>query len=132
MNAFFRFIRYWFPAVLCMAFIFYLSSGPRGQFSSQTSINFLIFKTLHVIGYAVLYFLFFRGFYSIHSKSLSLPERLLLPAIAAILYAASDEWHQTFSPHREGNPRDVLIDAIGIMIMYIYVRKYIRFFKRFV
>ncbi|MEO6508460.1 MAG: VanZ family protein, partial [Patescibacteria group bacterium] len=73
-----------------------------------------------------------RGFYSIQNKTVSLPEKLLLPAIIAILYGATDEWHQTFSPHREGTPRDVLIDSVGIMMMYVAVKKYLGFFKKFV
>jgi VanZ family protein len=31
----------------------------------------------------------------------------------AVLYAMSDEWHQTFVPTRTGTPRDVVIDAVG-------------------
>jgi len=31
----------------------------------------------------------------------------------AVLFAASDEWHQSFVPSREGAVRDVLIDSAG-------------------
>jgi VanZ family protein len=31
----------------------------------------------------------------------------------SVLYAASDEWHQTFVPTRVGTPWDVAIDAAG-------------------
>lgn len=34
----------------------------------------------------------------------------------SFVYAASDEWHQTFVPKRGGTPRDVLIDLCGILI----------------
>jgi hypothetical protein len=30
-----------------------------------------------------------------------------------VLFAASDEWHQTFVPGRDGNVQDVLIDTAG-------------------
>jgi VanZ family protein len=33
--------------------------------------------------------------------------------LGAALYAASDEFHQTFVPNREGCVRDVLIDTCG-------------------
>jgi VanZ family protein len=39
---------------------------------------------------------------------------LLIAAVMAVLYAFSDEWHQTFVPGREGSLLDVGIDALGI------------------
>jgi len=36
--------------------------------------------------------------------------------VAALLYAASDEWHQSFVPGRTATPRDVAIDAVGICL----------------
>lgn len=132
MNAFLRFTRYWLPAVLWMAFIFYLSSKQRVSVSDQVTVNFMVFKTLHMIEYAVLYFLLFRGFYSLKNKKLNTSEKYLFPFILAMFYAATDEWHQTFSAHREGTPRDVIIDTIGITLMYIYIRKYFSFIKRFI
>jgi VanZ family protein len=41
------------------------------------------------------------------------------PAVAAaisVLYAATDELHQTFVAGRHGTPVDVLIDAIGVSL----------------
>ena len=34
----------------------------------------------------------------------------------SVLYAATDEWHQTFVPGRAGQFQDVLIDACGALI----------------
>jgi hypothetical protein len=39
--------------------------------------------------------------------------KIILPIV--ILFAASDEWHQTFVPGRGGNVRDVLIDTAGAL-----------------
>ncbi len=36
--------------------------------------------------------------------------------LVAVLFAASDEWHQSFVPSREGALRDVLIDSAGAML----------------
>ena len=48
----------------------------------------------------------------------------------SILYAASDEFHQTFVNGRSGQVRDVLIDSLGafvgtllVTIIYIFIRK---------
>ena len=51
--------------------------------------------------------------------------------IVAFLYAASDELHQTFVPTREGKPRDIAIDTIGMFLMYSYSKYKYTFVKRF-
>lgn len=46
---------------------------------------------------------------------------LLFAFLFCLLFAATDEWHQTFVPGRDGNIADVLLDAvsaaIGILII---------------
>jgi hypothetical protein len=48
-------------------------------------------------------------------------------AVLAVLYACTDEWHQTFVPARGGRVTDVLIDCIGIglaaLLMVWRIRK---------
>lgn len=39
-----------------------------------------------------------------------------LPWLIGTLYAVTDEWHQSFSPGRSCDPKDVLIDACGVLI----------------
>lgn len=43
-------------------------------------------------------------------------KNLIIAAVLCVLYAASDEWHQTFVPQRGGIVSDVLIDSGGIAI----------------
>jgi VanZ family protein len=38
--------------------------------------------------------------------------------VLAVLYAISDEVHQSFVPTREGTLRDVIIDAIGALLAW--------------
>lgn len=40
----------------------------------------------------------------------------------AVLYALSDEWHQTFVPTRHGALRDVAIDAVGAALALLVLR----------
>ena len=58
-------------------------------------------------------------------KGIRLP---VISSIIAIVFAATDEFHQKFVPGRYGCLRDVFIDAagsiIGLMIAYI-IYKYI-------
>ena len=125
-----KIIFYWLPAVVWMIMIFYLSSKTRIKISEDTLINFIVFKILHMIEYAGLCFWLFRAFSSTITKS-HLPEKLFLALFFTILYAVSDEIHQTFIPTREGVIRDVTIDAIGAFFMYIYIKNNLNFLRKF-
>lgn len=46
----------------------------------------------------------------------SRPKRIAIAFVFAVLFAASDEWHQTFVPGRDGCVQDVLIDTAGASI----------------
>ena len=121
-------ISYWLPPILWMILIFLLSSRQRVIVSDITSINFLIFKTLHVIEYASLFFLLFRAFYKGSSERLK--KAYYYAIIIAILYSVSDELHQTFVPTREGSPRDMVIDTIGILLCFMYTKSNLPKLKR--
>ncbi len=41
--------------------------------------------------------------------------------LVVVLYAASDELHQTFVPSRQGSPVDVLIDSSGAALALIFL-----------
>jgi len=117
-----KFIANWLPPILWMGLIFFLSSRPRVVVSETYIVNFLIFKFLHVVEYALLYFLLFRGFNSLSKKRFSRDEKFIFPIFLSILYAVTDEIHQTFVPTREGKIRDVLIDTGGILLLYSYIK----------
>src|SRR3990172_6678237 len=131
MGKFSRFIRYWLPPIVWMALIFYLSSRLRVSATVKFLFDFLIFKMLHIIEYAILYLLLFRAFHSINNQQLTISNKFLYPLFISILYALSDELHQTFVPTREGKARDVIIDTAGILLMYIYIKNNIKVIKKF-
>lgn len=96
-----------FPAIIWMTFIFYLSSGQTDSITGGNVQRFLILKSFHLIEYAVLFICFrFAGFSS--KKSI----------IFSYLYALSDEFHQSFIPGRSALFRDTLIDLFGIFIAF--------------
>jgi VanZ family protein len=41
--------------------------------------------------------------------------------VVSVLYAASDEYHQTFVPGRNGTPVDVGVDAVGALVALLVV-----------
>lgn len=106
-----RRISLWGPVLAWAGLIFFLSSLP--DLSSGLEQDFLLRKTAHVLEYAVLAALIWRAFRG--SFGLKGPVLALLCFSAAALYAASDEWHQSFVPGRGPSAVDVLIDSTGAL-----------------
>lgn len=110
----------WLPAIVWMIVIFLLSSRQSVSVSTNYWLNFLFFKTLHVIEYAILYVFYFRAMKSTYmGKNVVIPYAIAF--ILTILYAITDEIHQTTVPTREGKLRDVIIDGIGASIAWIFI-----------
>jgi VanZ family protein len=89
-----------------MALIFALSATPDLN-SGLGAWDLVLRKIAHVTIFAVLWLTLARA---THWR------RPVAATVAALLYASSDELHQTFVEGRHGTPVDVVIDAIGIGI----------------
>ncbi|WLD93022.1 VanZ family protein [Alkalihalobacillus sp. AL-G] len=76
-------------------------------------VEFFIRKGAHVTVYLVLAFLLYRALYNTSSTS-TYTARLAIGL--GILYAASDEYHQSFTVNRSPHIEDVLLDTVGIII----------------
>ena len=107
------------PPLALMGLIFFFSSLP-GQEEAFAWWEIVLRKLGHFGGYATLTAAWFWAL----APSLRPPLRLALPVAAAIalLYAISDEYHQTFVPDRSGTPVDVIIDAAGIAAAALWIR----------
>src|SRR3989338_11326451 len=92
-----KFLFSWGPLIIWACFIFTLSSQEHIQVSDMKYINFLIFKSLHVIEYFIFYCL--AVYASIKSK---IKEPYLFALYIGILFALFDEIHQMYVPTREG------------------------------
>ena len=92
------------PPLLFMGLIFFLSAQPDLS-SGLGGWDTLLRKLAHMTEYAVLWFLWWRALGYGHPG----------PAIAiTLLWAVSDEYHQSFVDGRHGSPWDVAIDAVGV------------------
>ena len=111
----------WGPAIALMVTIFILSSQQRVAVSEVYTVNFIVFKSLHVIEYATLFFLIFRGYYRTMSHK-NMSKIFTYAVVTTLLYAMSDEFHQTFIPTRTGTVRDIFIDSIGILLCFQYTK----------
>ena len=109
-----RGLTHWLPVVLWAGLIFALSSIPHlgtGLGAWDTMLR----KGAHVTEYAVLALLLVRAL------------GREAPALAlGILYAASDEFHQSLVRGRHASPVDVAIDSVGLLIGLLAWRRYDR------
>ena len=103
----------WLPVVAWAGVIFAISSIP----SLGTGLgvwDLVLRKLAHVTEYAVLGFLLARA------------APLAAAFALGVLYAVSDELHQSFVSGRQGAPRDVAIDALGVVIGLAAQRRFAR------
>ena len=96
-----------------MGVIFLLSTE---HFSSaQTplgsdAVRFIIRKGAHWTEYFILAFLLIRAS---SAYAPVVKRHIILCVIVAVVYAVTDEWHQSFTPARQAKVSDVVIDGLG-------------------
>ena len=100
----------WFPALLMMATIFGSSSVPATELPNFGPWDLVVKKGGHVLGYALLALAYWAG---LHFDG----HRWWLALLFTLIYAASDEFHQSFVPGRHPSWVDVLaFDGGGAVI----------------
>jgi VanZ family protein len=107
------FIFYYFPALVWMGVIFYLSSISGLKTGAALPWEIIFRKVAHLTEYAVLAFLLWRIFYY-HLKTRNIFS-YLATFLIAIIYAVGDEVHQFFVENRSGRWEDVVLDSIGVL-----------------
>jgi VanZ family protein len=105
-----------------MAVIFSFSSQPSSELPNFASWDFLIKKGGHAVGYGLLS-LSYLHFFDYDKK------RLWLAWLLAVLFSATDEFHQSFTPGRSPSMMDVLVFdnfgalfALSLFYFYFYRR----------
>jgi VanZ family protein len=128
-----RLCKYWLPLVLWMAVIFGASTQLGAP--SNTSyffrplmhwlfpgmpeerlerIHHIVRKTAHFVEYAILGILAWRVVHLDPVFGLfSLRRRCWFVFLFCLLYASTDEFHQSFVPTREAAVQDVMLDTCG-------------------
>lgn len=129
-------IRYWLPAILWMAVIFVFSTD---LFSASNTdswlrrllatylpslsdvaievIHHIVRKMAHISAYAVLSVAYYLGLrQAFRLRGVWSPKTAGVAIVLAVLYASTDEWHQSFSNHRTASILDVGYDAVGAIV----------------
>ena len=130
-----RFVRYWMPTIVWMAVIFLgatdmLSAAhtsgflvpflrwldPQISLAALNAIQFGIRKLAHLTEYAILAALLWRALRGGTRWQVKMSILFFVAWIACAIFAASDEFHQSFVPSRTSSPIDVMIDVTGALI----------------
>ena len=109
----------WLPALVVMATIFGFSSIPSSNMPDFGPTDLFVKKGGHMLGYGLLAFAYWYG---LRFEKRSWWLALLL----AVVYALSDEFHQSFVPGRHPSWVDALvIDGSGasIALALVYWRR---------
>lgn len=101
----------WTRAIVWCGVIFYLSSIPH--LKTELGLwDFVLRKFAHALVFGIL-FLFVHSAIDI-TYNISQKRKYIYAVIFCILYAISDEYHQSFVPGRNASAIDVLIDSLGV------------------
>lgn len=110
--------RNWLPALFMMGIIFWFSSQPSSDLPNFDWADTILKKGGHIFGYALLAWSYW---YALDRK----PAQRWIAWLAAIFYAVTDEYHQSFVTGRSPSALDVLLyDNLGALIaLGIFGRK---------
>jgi VanZ family protein len=134
------------PAILWMTIIFLGSSDmlsaehtsrflvpflrwldPQISFATLNAIQLGIRKLGHLTEYAVLAMLLWRALRGGTRWQMKMSILFLVAVLACAIFAASDEFHQSFVPSRTPSPQDVMIDIcgalLGLAVCWMFARR---------
>ncbi len=109
-NRVMNIVEQWAPSILLMALIYCASDLPASRIPELPKGDDVLKKGGHALGYGLLALAYLRGL-GPHQKKV-----LIKSALLTVLFAVSDEWHQTSTPGRTPSWRDVGFDMIGAAI----------------
>ncbi|MBC7250452.1 MAG: VanZ family protein [Anaerolineae bacterium] len=102
----------WLPPLLWMAVIYLASDQSTLPQLEEPWLDVILKKTAHFLEYALLAFLWWRALSGSGPRALW---PLIVSGLISVLYAVSDEYHQTFVPGRHGQLWDLGVDSAGVL-----------------
>jgi VanZ family protein len=117
-----KFYLLWAPVVLWCGVIFICSSIPTLPAPKIIWWDFVLKKSAHMIEYGILFYFVYRAFSQNFSKS----KKFLITVyclLFTLMYAFSDEYHQSFVPGRHCKLMDIGFDFLGMFISLRIIKK---------
>jgi VanZ family protein len=115
-----KLIRFWLPVILWASLIFVFSSEAVPTASKIYWKDFVVKKSAHVVEYAIFAILLFRAMVN---SGVARKKAAFYTLALAMVYGATDEFHQSFTPGREPRIRDWIFDTIGAGFASYYLWK---------
>ena len=115
-------IKVWAPVAAWAVIIFLFSSLSVTPTTEIYWQDFVVKKTAHVIEYGIFAALLYRA---LRSEGVEKINAGLLAILVSVIYGATDEFHQGFTPGREPRVRDVVFDTIGAIAGIYICKKYL-------
>jgi VanZ family protein len=113
-------LKRWIPAFFVMLIIFIFSSTPSKNLPYFGLWDMIVKKSGHMVGYG---FLSVAYLYGLNFD----PKKSWQAWLLSILYAFSDEFHQSFTTGRQPSLRDVfLFDGLGAVIGLVFIEIWLR------
>jgi VanZ family protein len=129
------FLKYWLPVLIWLCVIFVGSTDvlsaeqtsrfvepflrwlkPDISFETLAQIHFFARKLGHIFEYALLAIFLWRALRSGANLRVKISILVVLVWFVCAIFAATDEFHQSFIPSRTASPDDVVIDIFGVVI----------------
>ena len=90
----------------------------KPDISSETlaQIHFFARKLGHIFEYALLAIFLWRALRSGANLRVKISILVIVVWFVCAIFAATDEFHQSFIPSRTASPNDVVIDIFGVVI----------------
>ena len=104
----------WLLVAVWAGVIFALSATPNLRIAQAADLDFILRKSGHMAAFGILAVLIWRAL------ALSAVRRAMVwSLLLTVAYAASDEFHQSFTSGRNASPVDVSIDSAGALIALV-------------
>ncbi|MER3416539.1 MAG: hypothetical protein C4297_10055 [Gemmataceae bacterium] len=118
----------WFAAHVTQSYLAWLFGWVATEHTSERIRNsdFILRKVAHAVEYILLTWFLHRACRRSHPRAWSWP-RACTVLVIMLLWAASDEIHQTFTRYRYASVTDFFIDAGGVIagLALLYLRYHI-------
>ena len=116
-----RIARFWLPVLVWAGIIFALSATPNLRFAQAVDLDFVVRKAGHVAVFGVLAVLVWRAL----TPSV-VRHAMVWSWVLTVAYAATDEFHQSFTSGRHPSPVDVGIDSVGALLFLLALTLWLR------
>jgi len=117
------YIKAYSPSILWAIVIFIFSSQQQLPGFDISLLDFLFKKLAHIFVYAMLYYLLFIAYLKTNPNKKISKRHYLWPLLIALIYALSDELHQSMVKGRYASTRDIAYDFLGMMSVLLHQQK---------